>query len=62
MYPAVPTFFPLGTQHLAIFLDGQAGPKLSLGHMPSFVVTGVRGMSLAEQILLSKRAGTEVVH
>lgn len=38
----------------SVFLDAHAGPKLSLGHMPSFVVTGVRGTSLAEQILLNK--------
>lgn len=43
--------------------DGHAGPKLSLGHMLSFVLSGVRDTSLSAQILLAvKWAGPEVVH
>lgn len=63
LYPAVPTFFPLGTEDLAISLVGHAGPKLSLGCMVYFVLSGVKGTSLEAQILLTiKWARPEVVN
>lgn len=53
LLPCSTTFSQLGIEDLAISLDSRAGLKLSLGHMLSFVLSGVRGISPAAEILLT---------